>query len=88
MIVADPESGYTYRSMNEAKDAILDFWGLSDQWGEGKEYADRDEAIESITGYDPAGAKTLFDQAYDIAVAQGLISEADIKSGKWRFSLQ
>ena len=87
MIVADPESGYTYRAMDEAKDAILEFWGLSDQWGEGKEYADRDEAIESITGYDPSGAKTLFDKAYDIAVEQGLISEDDIKSGKWEVQI-
>lgn len=87
MIVADPESGYTYRAMDEAKDAILSFWGLSDQWGEGKEYATRDDAIESITGYDPAGAKTLFDKAYDIAIAQNLIPADAIASGKWEVQI-
>ncbi len=87
MIVADPESGLTYRAMDEAKDAILEFWGLSDKWGEGKEYADRDEAIDSITGYDPAGAKTLFDKAYDLAVSQGLITQEQISSGKWEVQL-
>ena len=87
MIVADPDSGLTYRSMDEAKDAILEFWGLSDAWGEGKEYEDRDEAIASITGYDPAGAKTLFDKAYDEAVAAGLITADQVASGKWEVQI-
>lgn len=77
MIVADPESGRTYRSLDEAKDAILEFWGLSDHWGEGKEYATRDEAIASITGYDPAGAKNLFNVAYDKAVEAGMLKKGD-----------
>jgi len=86
-IVADPESGLTYRATDAGKDAILEFWGLSDSWGEGKEYATRDEAIDSITGYDPAGAKTLFDTAYDKAVEAGLISAEDIASGKWEVQI-
>ena len=81
--VADPVSMKTYRSYDVAKDAVLNFWGLSDSWGEGKEYADRDEAIDSITGYDPEGAKVLLNNAYDEAVAQGLISAEDLASGKW-----
>ncbi len=87
MIIADPESGMSYRSTDTAKDAILSFWGLADKWGEGKEYATRDEAIESITGYDPAGAKVLFDTAYDKAVAAGYITEDMIKSGKWEVQI-
>ena len=83
MIVADPESGLTYRAMDEAKDAILEFWGLSDHWGPGKEYETRDDAIDSITGYDPAGAKALFQQAYDIAVKNGYLSE----DGKWEIHI-
>ena len=86
-IVADPESGLTYRSMDEAKDAILEFWGLADQWGEGKEYATRDEAIDSITGYDPEGAKALFTAAYETAVAEGMISADLIASGKWEVQI-
>jgi ABC-type oligopeptide transport system substrate-binding subunit len=33
MIVADPEQGTSYLSTNQAKDAILSFWGLSYEWG-------------------------------------------------------
>ena len=87
MIVADPESGLTYRSLDEAKDAILEFWGLADQWGEGKEYATRDDAIASITGYDPEGAKALFTTAYETAVAEGMISQELIDSGKWEVQI-
>lgn len=87
MIVADPESGLTYRAMDEAKDAILEFWGLADQWGEGKEYATRDEAIASITGYDPEGAKALFTAAYETAVAEEMISADLISSGKWEVQI-
>lgn len=77
MIFADPEEGVAYRDYDEAKDAILSFWGLADQWGEGKRYATRDEAIASITGYDPNGAKTLFTNAYNEAVERGYIPEGN-----------
>ncbi len=87
MIIADPDSGMSYRSTDEAKDAILKFWGLSDKWGDGKEYATRDEAIESITGYDPAGAKTLFQTAYDKSVEAGYITPEMISSGKWEVQI-
>ena len=73
MIISDPENGTAYRTTDEAKKVIVDFWGLSDAYGEGKEYADIDKAIESITGYDLEGAKTLFNTAYDKAVAAGYI---------------
>ena len=76
MIIYDPEEGLSYRSTTEAKDAILSFWGLSDQWGEGKKYATRDDAIASITGYDPEGAKALFNNAYAQAVEAGYITDA------------
>jgi len=73
MIISDPDKGTTYRTTEEAKKVITDFWGLSDAYGEGKEYKDIDAAIASITGYDLAGAKELFDKAYDIAVEKGYI---------------
>ena len=87
MIVADPEAGIMYRDTDAAKDAILEYWGLSDKWGEGKEYPDRDAAIASITGYDPNGAKTLFTAAYNEAVELGYITEEQIASGKWEVQL-
>ena len=77
MIVYDPEAGLSYRSTDEAKDAILAFWGLSDEWGPGKTYPTRDDAIDSITGYDPQGAKVLFEEAYEQAVENGWIPEGN-----------
>lgn len=77
LIISDPENGVAYRTTEEAKDVVLNFWGLADQVGPGKKYATKDEAIDSITGYDPAGAKALFDAAYDKAVAQGIFAEGD-----------
>lgn len=87
MIIADPDTGRTYRDLDTAKDAILEYWGLSNSWGEGKEYPTRDAAINSITGYDPAGAKNLFNAAYTKAKTQGLITEEDEKSGKWEIQI-
>ncbi len=87
MMVSDPDSGEMYRDTIQAQDAILEFWGLSDDWGEGKEYDSRQEAIESITGYDPAGAKTLFTRAYEIAVEKGYISADLIASGAWEVQI-
>ena len=87
MIVADPEAGIMYRDTDQAKDAILEFWGLADAWGEGKEYATRDDAIASITGYDLAGAKNLFKAAYDEAVAEEILTAEQIAAGNWEVQI-
>jgi hypothetical protein len=79
MICSDPENGIMYRTEEAAKDVILEFWGISqDDIGPGKLYADKDEAIASITGYNLAYAKTLFDQAYDKVIAAGLMDTTDV----------
>lgn len=80
MIVSNPEEGIMYRSEEEAKQVLVDFWNLANDIGPGKMYADKDEAIESITGYNLAMAKQYFDRAYDIAVANGLMKETDTVS--------
>ena len=73
MICSDPENGIMYRTEEAAKDAILEFWGVSqDDIGPGELYPDKDEAIASITGYNLAGAKELFNTAYDKAVELGI----------------
>lgn len=77
LIIADPETGESYRSGDAAKQVLVDFWGLSDEIGSGKMYETVDDAIESITGYNLSLAKEKFDEAYDIAVADGLINETD-----------
>lgn len=78
LIISDPDNGTAYRSTEEAKDALISFWGLKDEIGEGKKYKNKDEAIASITGYDLAGAKKLFNAAYDNAIEQNLMKSTDV----------
>jgi hypothetical protein len=77
LIISDPETGESYRSGDAAKQVLVDFWGLSDEIGSGKMYETVDDAIESITGYNLSLAKEKFDEAYDIAVADGLMNDGD-----------
>ena len=78
MIISDPEKGTVYRNTDAAKEAIVKFWGLADQIGAGKLYDDIDEAIESITGYNLAMAKTYFTTAYNKAKEAGYIDDDDV----------
>ncbi|MBP5551019.1 MAG: hypothetical protein J6X93_03060 [Bacilli bacterium] len=78
MIISDPENGTVYRNTAPAKEAIVKFWGLADQIGEGKLYATIDEAIDSITGYNLAMAKQYFTTAYEKAVEAGYIDADDV----------
>lgn len=77
-IVSDPDNGIFYRTTDQAKQVIVNFWGLADEIGEGKLYATADEAIDSITGYNLEMAKTYFDAAYDKAIADGLMDDNDV----------
>ena len=77
-IVADPETGLFYRTTDEAKQVVVDFWGLGNEIGEGRLYADMDEAIDSLSGYNLEMARAYFDAAYDEALEKGLLSEDDV----------
>lgn len=77
-IIADPENVTAYRSTETAKAVLARFWGVSEEYGEGKLYENLDEAVNSITGYDPAKARELFDRACEIAVSEGLMDEDDV----------
>ena len=77
-IVSDPEAGEFYRTTENAKDVIVNFWALADEIGEGKLYATKDDAIDSLTGYNLAMAQEYFNKAYDIAIAEGLMDEDDV----------
>ena len=76
--IVDPETGIGYRNTPEGDQVLVDFWGLADDVGEGKLYADNAEAVDSLTGYNPDQAKKLFDAAYDKAIADGLMDEDDV----------
>ena len=78
-IISDPENGVAYRATEEAKDVLLNFWNVpAEDIGEGKLYATKDDAIDSITGFNEAMAKEYFDKAYDIAIEQGLMDADDV----------
>lgn len=74
----DPDTGVGYRTTEIAKEVLADFWGIADEIGEGKLYETLDEAVDSLTGYNPDLAKAKFDEAYDEAIAQGLMDEDDV----------
>lgn len=78
LIICNPEEGTAYRTLEASKDIVLEFWGLSDAYGPGKRYATKDEAIDSITGVDLTLAKEKFQEAYDLAIANNLMT-ADAK---------
>ena len=71
MICSNPDLGIMYREEDAAKDALLGFWGLADEWEDGW-FSSKDEAIDTITGYDLAGAKNLFNQAAQKAIDEGI----------------
>ena len=77
-IVANPEDGTFYRNYDEAKQVVVDFWGLTDEIGEGKLYATLDDAIDSITGYNLEMARDYFNKAYDEAIEKGLMDADDV----------
>ncbi len=78
VIISDPDAGTAYRTTDVSKNTLAEFWGLSDEIGEGKLYPTVDDAIESITGYNLEQAKKLFDAAYDKAIAEGLMDADDV----------
>ena len=75
-IVSDPEAGTAYRDTQWAKEVLAEFWGVRDAVG--TLYADLDEAVAAITGYNLTKARQLFDEAYRLAVSQGLMKETDV----------
>ncbi len=78
LIISDPDNGTAYRTTEQAKQVMVDFWGLSDEIGEDKMYETIDDAIDSITGYNLEMGKEYFNKAYDLAIEQGLMDEDDV----------
>lgn len=70
--VYDPETGSLYRDTDQAKQVLCDFYSV-----DVSKYSSLDEAVDSITGYDPVTAKALFEQAYTESLAAGYITDAD-----------
>ncbi len=62
-----------YRNTNEAKEAVLNLYGMT--YGEGSPYATIDDAFAAVTGYDVEEARELFQSVYEKAIADGNYTE-------------
>ncbi len=70
--IYDAYSGSTYRGSDQAKQVLCDVYGV-----DASEFANLDDAVASITGYDPVAAKAYFEQAYVEAIEAGYITDVD-----------
>ena len=65
--IYDPDTGAAYRDTDQAKRVLCDFYSIDTS-----KFASLDEAVASITGYDPVAAKEFYKQAFDEAIAASL----------------
>ena len=72
MYIYDPDTGAKYRDTDQAKRALCDFYSVDPS-----KFDSLDDAVASITGYDPVAAKALYQQAFEDAIAAGYITDAD-----------
>ncbi len=70
--IYDPDTGARYRDTDQAKQVLCDFYSV-----DVSKYASLDDAVASITGYDPVAAKELYNQAFKEAIEKGYITDAD-----------
>lgn len=70
--VYDPETGARYRDTDQAKQVLCDYYGV-----DVSKYNSLDEAVDSITGYDPVLAAEKYQQAYQDALAAGYITDTN-----------
>jgi len=70
--IYDPETCAYYRDTDVAKQALTDFYSV-----DVSKYSNLDEAVNSITGYDPETAKKLFNEAFKECIDAGYITDKD-----------
>ena len=70
--VWDVDTGALYRDTDQAKQALCNAYSV-----DVSEYASLDEAVASITGYDPEQAKVFYGEAFTKALEAGYITDED-----------
>ena len=68
----NPSEGARYRDTDQAKQALCKFYSVDPS-----KFSSLDEAVSTITGYDPVAAKALYKQAFDEALAAGYITDTN-----------
>lgn len=71
-IIYDPATAGYYRETEQAKQALCDFYSV-----DVSQFASLDEAVDSITGYDPVQAKAYLTAAFQEALDAGYITDED-----------
>lgn len=70
--IYDPNTGAKYRDTDQAKQVLCDVYGVDTS-----KFASLDDAVASITGYDPVAAKEWYQKAYEEGLEKGYITDAD-----------
>ena len=70
--IYDPDTGARYRDSDQAKQVLCDVYGV-----DASKYSSLDEAVATITGYDPVAANGWFAKAYEEALAAGFVTDTD-----------
>lgn len=70
--IYDPETGAKYRDTDQAKTVLCNFYGV-----DVNAFASLDDAVDSITGFDPEQAKVFYGVAFEEALAAGFITDND-----------
>ncbi len=70
--IYDPETGARYRDTDQAKKVLCDFYGV-----DYTKFPTLDDAVATITGYDPEQAKVLLGQAFQEGIEAGYINDAN-----------
>ncbi len=71
-VIYDPATAAYYRDTDVAKQALCDFYSVDTS-----KFASLDEAVDSITGYDPVAAKKLYKDAFQESLDAGYITDED-----------
>ena len=72
MYIYDPDTGAKYRDTDQAKLALCEFYSVDPS-----KFESLDDAVDSITGYDPVAAKEYFGKAFTEALEAGFITDED-----------
>ena len=70
--IYDPDAGAKYRDTDQAKQVLCDFYSV-----DVSKFASLDDAVASITGYDPEQAKVYFKQAFEEGLEAEYITDED-----------
>ena len=70
--IYDPETGARYRDTDQAKKVLCDFYSVDID-----AYPTLDDAVDSITGYDPETARKFYTEAFNEALELGYITDSN-----------